>query len=123
MAEFQEVMRDWRRMCKTQEDSTDIDETCETCPLKPGCTAIYDGDMDYAHVESVVTQWAAEHPEPKYPTWLQWLFEMGVMIADHSPICNTTYWYVVDDKKVNQPIPADIAQKLGIEPKNGQCEA
>jgi hypothetical protein len=25
-------------------------------------------------IEKIVMSWAAEHPEPKYPTWMEYLF-------------------------------------------------
>lgn len=51
--------------------------------------------------------WAAEHPEPVYPTWIDVLILYGV--TDE-----TGYNYL--DSAYNH-IPADIAEKLGIEPK------
>ena len=74
--------------------------------------------MDYAHVESVVTKWAAEHPEPVYPTWLEWLQSLGYGIAYYDESVNPPGW-VFSFEVAERPIPADIAQKLGIEPKEG----
>jgi hypothetical protein len=60
--------------------------------------------------EKVIAKWAAENPEPVYPTWVEWLAANKVIV----PI---ELW---DAFKVSsQPIPADIAEKLGIEPKEG----
>ena len=115
MAEFLQIMKNWQRMCHSF-------KSCSTCPL-------YD-ENGWAHVlcseggirsskpeivEAVVTKWAEENQEPVYPTWGEWLVEIGVfpMVMSTNPtkaldtICNS----------VCQPIPADIAQKLGIEPK------
>ena len=62
--------------------------------------------------------WAAEHPEPVYPTWGDWLAEQGVLVCDVS-YPNKRYWYAINKQKIEQPIPTDIAEKLGIEPKEG----
>ena len=49
-------------------------------------------------------EWAEEHPEPVYPTWGTWLSEK----------------YDYDLREIMYtPILADIAEKLGIEPKEG----
>jgi hypothetical protein len=59
--------------------------------------------------EGIVTKWAAEHPEPVYPTWEEWL----------SDKYNLAY---NDDFRLamsREHIPADEAEKLGIEPKEG----
>lgn len=69
--------------------------------------------MDYADVEKNVTAWAAEHPEPVYPTWEEWLITQGVI--KENPNGGVGY----PMPKLLEPIPADIAQKLGIEPKEG----
>lgn len=53
-------------------------------------------------MEELVMSWAAENPEPVYPSWGTWLAaKFGY------DLCEIMY----------EPIPADIAQKLGIEPK------
>lgn len=115
MAEFVQTMKDWCRMCKAQDDGSDRD-VCATCPMGTGgCSAIYedDGSMDYAHVEKVVTKWAAENPEPVYPNWSQWLVSIGVIPKE---IDNSQYCAIIELGLIT-PIPADIAEKLGIEPK------
>ena len=111
MAEFSEVMRQWQRMCKSMQMKN---MSCkEDCLLghNPTC-----GELEYAsleeikNAETVIMKWATEHPEPVYPTWSEWLQEIGVaevgsgMLSIHPAIAE-------------QPIPADMAQKLGIEPK------
>ena len=122
--EFAEVMRQWKRMCECFGG-------CSKCPL-------YDED-GFAHVlcseggirsaepetvEKVVEAWTAEHPEPVYPTWFEVLEQMGVagMINCGEPFYDSQDREVYLPQaaftpKVFEPIPADIAQKLGIEPK------
>lgn len=114
MAEFSEVMRQFERMCHYYQGK------CE-CPM--GCSM--DGvnisqcrkiAVEHPDVtEKKVMSWAAEHPEPKYPTWLEWLHTTSA--TDDSPdipVGDGTIFRVAIN---NIPIPVDIAKKLGIEPK------
>ena len=108
MSDFVQTMKDWRRMCKAIGGTS-----CEGCELHidgNDCIAVYEGDMDYAHVEKVVTKWAQEHKEPVYPTWMEWLIA-NVPGTDADSI------YAAVQVLNRTHIPADIAQKLGIEPK------
>lgn len=111
MAEFSEVMRHWRRMCVACETKYG-DNSCIECPLH-GCTAIYDSDgtEDNADIERKVMQWAAEHPEMVYPTWYEWLRGIGVL---GTAAIDNGY---TSEMLCTTHIPADIAQKLGIEPE------
>ena len=102
MSEFQEVARHWKRMCKQYRKPN----TCHGCPIaehQKMFEACSDGDVDTVAMEALVMAWAAEHPEPVYPTWGEWL-QMMYNSMNYAGIFIT-------------PIPADIAQKLGIEPK------
>ena len=118
MAEFQEVMKDWKRMCEAmgQEDEY---TACDKCDLRDfGCPAIYENECsnaDWNHVESVVVAWATEHPGPVYPTWVEWLVKIGVI--PHEIRLETAD--ALMDTQLLKSIPADIAQKLGVEPKEG----
>ena len=103
MAEFQEVMRQWRRMCA----DGSIGYACAECKMYSSidesiCRGIPSED-DAKNIERFVMSWAAEHPEPVYPTWYEYLCDM------YQADWNLTI--------ANNHIPADIAQKLGIEPK------
>lgn len=102
---FVQVMKDWRRMCMAMEKLRPGDSCCG-CTLEGyGCPAIYEEDsshVDYSDVEKNVTAWAAEHPAPKYPTWMEYLY---------------TIYDTVWPQIATMEIPADIAQKLGIEAK------
>lgn len=118
MADFVQTMKDWKRMCNAmgQEDEYNA---CEKCGLKVfGCRAIYEkecNDVDWNRVEKVVTAWAAEHPEPIYPTWVEYL--VGIGVIPHEIRLETAD--ALMDTHLLKPIRADIAQKLGIEPKEG----
>lgn len=117
MAEFQDVTKQWKRMCSKYWRIT----TCHGCPVAEYgqayeyCKAI--PDIDFVKMEELVMTWAAEHPEPVYPTWKEWLEEQRVVV--HFDSANEkgkkVKWELTN--KSNCPIPADIAEKLGIKPK------
>lgn len=108
--EFQEVMRQWRRMCKSiQEKNMSCKEDC-LLGHNPTC-----GELEYAsleeinNAETVIMTWAAEHPEPVYPTWLDWLSVEGLVIKAGNG-------YAFDFTKATEQIPAYIAERQGIPP-------
>ena len=107
MADFVQTMKDWRRMCKYYDEKTG-DNSCDFCPLN-GCNAIYedDGNTDYSDIEEKVAAWAAEHPEPVYETWGQYFRQYYGLE------------YCTGHEMLLENIPADIAQKLGLQPKEG----
>lgn len=108
MAEFSEVMRQWSRIC----DSTN----CEDCPLfglSNDFTCTKAAKCYAKAAEEIIMRWAAEHQEPVYPTWYEWLNHIGVL---GTAAIGAGY---VSDRLCTMRIPADIAQKLGIEPKEG----
>ena len=124
MAEFTEVMRHARRMCESFSDGH-----CSECPIGNAkvleCGITVTSEMDCEEVERRVMQWAQEHPEPVYPTWREW--QNSTFKDAHKHItpcafgsrnrfkCEGKTCYVCMD----QQIPADIAKKLGINPKEG----
>ena len=121
MAEFQEVIKNARRLCRTR-------EFCNGCPLSLADEVCYFDsicdphiDIDFGKMEFIVTEWAKEHPEPQYPTWEEWQkenFPDADMVVN---LCN----FVECDKPCFEsecrkwPIPADIAERLGIAPLKG----
>lgn len=117
MADFVQTMKDWRRMCDAY-TTDDAARCCQGCPMSGrGCGAIYEnGNADPEVIEREVNQWAAEHPEPVYPTWGEWLESFGVVEVTKAKDRIIT---VMMKPELLNPIPADIAQKLGIEPKEG----
>lgn len=123
MAEFQTVIQEAARICREHAG-------CGNCPLREMvnmadiyCPIPNVRKLNAAKVEAAVMDWAAEHPEPRYPSWHEaWkqLFPDG----QGSP-CPSAYgmryepeWCGSDDCKrcKYRPIPADIAEKLGIKP-------
>ena len=116
MADFVQTMKDWRRMCNACQTEKDKLGVCGSypagnyaaCAMKSmdkeadlACDNLY-----FERLEKTITAFAAKHPEPVYPTWYRWLIMMGVVGS-------------VEDlfSDLQHPIPADIAQELGIEPK------
>ena len=73
MSDFVQTMKDWRRMCMAMERLRPQD-SCAGCRLEGyGCPAIYEDNshVDYRDVEKQVSAWAAENPEPIYPSYLE----------------------------------------------------
>lgn len=107
MAEFQEVAKEYIRMCESF-------ECCKWCPLNSGTSDIYvcrnNIIKNPVKYEYAIMQWAAEHPEPVYPTWWEYLRAYSVT-GENIPDSAVIY------KLKNWEIPADIAQKLEITPK------
>ena len=133
MAEFGVVMHDWSRMCKHFWTGDPTVECSEDCPLKEIWCPCMDepvmdaGKFDAEKLESVVTEWAAEHPEPVYPTRREWLIKLGIisfepdlhLLLYPAPTTLTNAVKAYLNEEGSKPIPAGIAEKLGIEPKEG----
>ena len=121
---FVEVMKQARRMCK------EMDE-CEVCPLYDGfneCCLLSDGplchmDSDFVRYEADIMKGAVENPEFRFPTWHEWANEQFPDADKGMRTCafiskeraNCMAQDTCNDCR-NQPIPADIARKLGIKP-------
>jgi len=122
MAEFAEVMKQAKRMCAAHGGMC----ISRNCPLDNGdaCRLATDQDgEDYNGVEHIIMAWAAEHPVPRYPTWNEWHkstfpdagsslnpCEFGELRRFDCDVHDCCY------DCAEQPIPADIAAKLGIRP-------
>ena len=103
MAEFKEVMKQYKRMCKSYPD-------CADCPFKAelgwDCqpdALIEEEDMDIW--ETTVMDWARNHPEPVYPT----IRELVNYIMNKIPGDSVSY---------ETRIPANIAKEFNILPIN-----
>lgn len=111
MAEFLEVMRQAKRLCKAFVD-------CDDCP--------FNDMLDAGKVEAVIMKWAEAHPEPRYPTWKEWqdtnfpnnnsLMRPCIFESEEYFECKLQ---IGCEKCINKPIPAEIAEKLGIKPIGG----
>jgi hypothetical protein len=122
MAEFAEIMRQARRLCAANGGMC-IQRNCpldngEACRLLPD----HDGE-DYNEVERIIMDWAKEHPEPVYPSWEEgWRQLFPDAKSTPCPECFGLKYSVPEcaylacpDCKSN-PMPAEVAEKLGIEP-------
>ena len=115
MAEFVKVMSQFMRLC-------DSYKNCDDCPVDD---AGFNCDCDrqgYSktgaeELESIIMQWAAEHPEPVYPTWADYISMLVVkdICAGKIGGPDTVLTYAMKTH-----IPADIAEKLGLEPKEAE---
>lgn len=122
MAKFIEVMKQAKRMCKAFSDGH-----CSECPIGNSdvleCGITVTSGMDCEEVERRVMQWADDHPEAVYPTWAEWQHSMFPDAdADMSPCeYGRRDRFDCGNKScaecMAEPIPADIAEKLGIKPK------
>ncbi len=122
MAEFKDVHRNMVRMCDAMRAE---DNGCAPCPLDGICAKFITLSEDaIAMIERVVTQWAAEHPEPVYPSWEEgWRQLFPDSKFAPCPDCFGLKYRV--DECVSgltctacksRPIPAEVAEKLGIKP-------
>ncbi len=111
MAEYSEVIKQFKRMCKSV---TPMKCTRGECPM--GCENI--GQCRKvafecpAKFEEQVMSWAAEHPVV-YPTWWEYIyneFTNSILLGT-----NKEYNTIIEFMK-HTPIPADIAEKLELEP-------
>lgn len=127
MAEFVEVMRQAQKICDTYK--------CDDCPMVDHvdmCGLIHSKYRKAGFLlefEQIVMQWAKEHPEPQYPTWEEWqtnTFPGDLNRLRPCHFMDVSAWESIIGKKCKgiecsecrtYPIPADIAKKLGIRPK------
>ena len=122
--QFVDIIMDAARMCEAVGYGS---EACTPCPAKAGW-CIFSGDIPDKREEvskfmCAVMQWANEHPEPTYPTWIEW--NRAMFKDQHVPICAYNVMSIDDAECHNtincceclqRHIPADVAEKLGIAP-------
>ena len=119
MAEFAEVLKQIRRMhdacaCGEKAQHRNGKPMCPLYKYQFPCNDIVYFDYEHEDIELAVMAWAKEHPEPVYETWFEYLLRSGV-IPENAPAGGEYQWIVESIK--NKRITTDIAQKLGIEPK------
>lgn len=124
MAEFQEFMKQFNRMCWSYRRECKCPMACPMNGVNISqCRKIaFERPKE---TEKIVMSWAAEHPVV-YPTWEEWLVANGIMEPDDVRLngCCRFYYngkpvYNIPSPKMFDPIPADLAEKLGIEPNEG----
>lgn len=113
MAEFQKVIEQWKRRCEHCEKNENV--KCGIDGHVCGGFCKMSKYINPEFIERDVMSWAAEHPEPVYPTWGEWFAEMGLF--------HGAPWTHVDVNDLVglliKHIPADIAQKLKLKPREG----
>lgn len=120
MAEFLQTMKDWRRMCNACQPEKDIRGVCGCYPAgnyAPCTMKSMNKEADLARdnryferLEKTITEWAAEHPEPVYPSVAEYLERLGITIRRDGTV-------EADFFKANEPMSADAAKLLGVEAK------
>ena len=115
MAEFSEVMKQWRRFCRSHKN-------CGECEFdgKGICGEAQLSDVPYADIELRIMAWAEANPEPVYPTWREYIYDYCTELNPDLRGCNDYQFVAVF---MGRHIPADIAQKLGLQPKAEQDQA
>lgn len=124
MAEFRNVHRNMVRMCDAMRAE---DNGCAPCPLDGICAKFITlSEGAIATIERVVTQWAAEHPEPVYPSWKEGWKQLFPEADIRHTLCPEVFGdkYKCDwrldvndcDECLERPMPAEVAEKLGIKP-------
>jgi len=111
MAEYVEVMKQKKRMCNST--------LCCKCDIFHLCGEDISNCSQFisnnpSEAEKIIMTWAAEHPEPVYPTWMEWLTVVGAIpkaISWDEPLVEAVY------DALQEPIPAELAEKLEIDPK------
>lgn len=120
MASFVSTMHEWRRMCiaiQSENQKSPSGSWCSNCPIEQFCvidTEIKDSTDDvFRIIDERVQAWADKNKELVYPTWEEWLIKSGILLRG-----NRGTWQSLTTKAAD-PIPADIALKLGLQPKEG----
>ena len=115
MAEFQEVMKQFSRMCRFYQSRRSCPMECPMhgLDIQQCRKQLVDA---YADAEYAVMEWASEHPEPvyEYPTWWEYLQNIGVLDVN---VHQTTGISYATDRICTERVPKDIAEALGIKPK------
>lgn len=114
MAEYNEVIKQFKRMCWYYSRDK-MQKSCPMCISYPNCNIGQCRKIAFekpAHFAATVMCWAAEHPESVYPSVAKYLERLGITIRRDGTV-------EADFFKANEPMNADVAKLLGIEPKEG----
>lgn len=72
------------------------------------CDGIWALDMEkMEEIGTKIMEWAKAHSPERYPTWYEYLEAIGANVASGATLV---------DWLIEHEIPADVAEKLGIEP-------
>jgi hypothetical protein len=105
LAEFQDVIKHWHRMCNA------LNGDCYKCPIEGSpCQYIAFIPKEIIGVEQPIMSWADKNPEPVYPSWRDWLRDLY-----GNP--NKTMTDILES-----PIDPEIARRLDIVPHRKNAE-
>lgn len=125
MAEFVEVCRQMLRNAEAEAQRKCGRRTyVEFCVSKDGGIVGGTSTATAEEIERTVMKWAAEHPEPKYPSWNE-AWKQAFPDADRIPPCPRYFMSKEKYERIcalhdncgdckNSPIPADIAEALHV---------
>ena len=116
MADYSDVIKHFKRMCRYYNNRA----TQNDCPLYckgHGCNISHCRMLafDDKKFQNVVMTWAEAHKEPVYPTWLEYIMDTQHDCVKAYNDGNDALWKWM----WTTPIPADMAEKLGVKPKEG----
>lgn len=108
MNTFSQVMRKWHYLCVYMDEKYG-EKCCDCCPLSNlPCGAIYEQDYntDWDKIEEAVEAWSKTHPMERYPTWAEWLDQLGILSYENNTVSLSV--------NAHSPIPKEIAQNLKL---------
>ena len=134
MAEFQEVMKQAKRMCRQIADCNECPlDLPEGCKMQPYSLPDKWDVEEFEKAADIVMDWAEKYPEPRYPTWNEWYKATFPNSNYHTSPCPSMFYKICETSNYhaevecyeckNTPIPADIAEKLGVKPIGGDADA
>lgn len=128
MAEYMDLLKRTKRMCGDYFEATD--GSCCGCPLNE--ESLCRDAPAFQHftaeelkkVEQLVLEFEAEYPEPVYPTWAEWLLEIGGGEKKHIETGGYSGNTWVTDYEtfvvaLDSTIPDNTTRMLGVKPKEG----
>ena len=112
MAEFQDVMAQFDRMCRYYQRNLKCPMGCPMNGVNISQCRKIAFEQPYI-TEKTVMSWT----EPGFPTWGEWFVEHGDLVEGWQNATNAAWMANTALSVFMKPIPADIAEKLGLEPK------
>lgn len=123
------------RMIKGEDCQAQCSKGCDKCPARKlrsangACLVRRIAKVDNCEEQiEGLKAWAAEHPVQRYPTWREWQERMFPDRDRNISPCEFDVSSRFNCKAkscgqcMDEPIAADIAEKLGIRPINEGCE-
>ena len=117
------------RMVKGDDCQPQCGKGCDKCPAgklrsaNGACLVRRIAKVDNCEEQiEGLRKWAAEHPEQRYPTWNEWQHSMfpdangKIIPCSFASVDKFGCDGLLCEECREQPIPADIAEKLGIKP-------